>query len=257
MTDLFGPVYAPVYDRLYGDKDYDGEVELLDRLFRRYATQPIRSVLDVGCGTGNHAVRLAAKGYRVVGLDRSAEMLAVADRKVRDCGLNLRFHQADIRNIELGETFDVALLMFAVLGYQTEEADVLGTLQTVRRHLRTNSLLMFDVWFGPAVAAQGPEERVRTIEQDGNTWVRRSSGELEAQRNLCHVAMRLTRVTGHRTPDETEERHTMRYFYPEEIDRFLNDSGFHLLRLGAFPEFDRAPDCTTWNVMAVAIATPQ
>jgi hypothetical protein len=42
--------------------------------------------------------------------------------------------------------------------------------------------------------------------------------------------------------------------FPDEIDQFLNDSGVRLLRLGAFPAFNREPDHTTWNVMAVAVA---
>lgn len=53
---------------------------------------------------------------------------------------------------------------------------------------------------------------------------------------------------------ETRESHIVRYFFPDEIDQFLNDSGFRLLRLGAFPAFNREPNHTTWNVMAVAVA---
>jgi hypothetical protein len=47
MTEIFGQVYAPAYDVLYRDKDYDGEIELLRGVFRRYAAQPVRSVLDL------------------------------------------------------------------------------------------------------------------------------------------------------------------------------------------------------------------
>jgi len=53
---------------------------------------------------------------------------------------------------------------------------------------------------------------------------------------------------------ESEERHVMRYFFPLELDLFLKSSGFRLLRLGAFPELERDPDETTWNVMVVAQA---
>lgn len=254
MTEVFGQVYAPAYDVLYCEKDYAGETELLGQLFRRYGAQPVRTILDLGCGTGNHALRLAASGYQVVGVDRSSEMLAVAERKARKQAVGLRFHQADIRDVELGETFDAVLMMFAVLGYQTENADVKSALQTARRHLRPDGLLVLDVWYGPAVLAQGSQERVRTIEDVDGTWVRTSSGRLETLQHHCHVDFHLRHMQGGSVIEETTERHTVRYFFPEEMELFLNDSDFRLVRLGAFPAFDRDPDQTTWNVMAVAVA---
>ena len=253
MTHVFGRTYAPVYDLLYREKDYDKEGRLLEQLFRLHAAQPVRSVLDLGCGTGNHALRLSAAGYRVVGVDRSSEMLSVAAQKAHEQGSDLHLHQADIRDANLGETFDAVIMMFAVLGYQLEDADVLGALRTARRHLRPHGLLLFDVWYGPAVLAQGPEERVRTIEQNGNTWVRTASGTLETQRNLCHVEFHLRRVCDARILEETRERHTIRYFFPNELDRFLETAGLRCVRLGAFPEYDQDPDHTTWNIMAVAV----
>ena len=81
VMQVFGSTYAAGYDALYQAKDYDGEVDLLEGIFRRYAGRPVRDILDVGCGTGNHALRLAAKGYRVLGIDRSLDMLEVAKYK--------------------------------------------------------------------------------------------------------------------------------------------------------------------------------
>ena len=254
MTQLFGQIYAPAYDVLYRDKDYDGEVELLGRVFRQYGPQPVRTVLDLGCGTGNHALRLAARGYEVVGVDRSPKMLAEADRKAREQGVTAHFQQADIRDVGLRERFDAVLMMFAVLGYQTEETDVRSVLRAARHHMHPDGLLVLDVWYGPAVLAQGPGERVRTIEQAGSTWVRRSSGKLDEQHHCCRVDFNLMHMRDGKMLEETDECHTMRYFFRDEIELFLKDSGFRLLRLGAFPEFDREPDHTTWNVMAVAVA---
>ena len=50
---VFGP-YSRYYDLLNRDKDYDGEVEYVAGLLRRHSKRPVRSVLDVGCGTGSH-----------------------------------------------------------------------------------------------------------------------------------------------------------------------------------------------------------
>jgi SAM-dependent methyltransferase len=253
MRHMFGKVYASLYDTFYREKDYDGEVALLRRLFDQYGTAPVRTVLDLGCGTGNHAVRLAAAGYQVVGVDRSQDMLAMAKAKREGHRGRLRFVHGDIQNLTLGETFDAAIMMFAVLSYQVDEADVLSALKTSRRHLGHNGLLVFDVWYGPAVIAQGPEERVRTVEESGTTLTRISSGQLETKRNVCHVEFGLKRRQTNGNLGETKESHVVRYFFKDEILQFLRDSGFNLLRLAAFPAFDREPDETSWNVTAVAI----
>jgi len=250
---VFGSTYAAVYDSLYQNKDYDGEIDLLERVFRRYATRPVRDVLDLGCGTGNHALRLAAKGYRVLGIDRSLEMLEVAQSKSSQYE-NVHFEQADIRRLNLNETSDAVLMMFGVLGYQLDNADILDALRGARRHMRPDGLLLFDVWYGPTVLAQGTEQRVRTIRQNDTTWVRKSSGSLETDRSLCHVEFEFQRMEGETALTEIRECHTVRYFFPEEIDCFLESSGFRLLRLGEFPALDNQPSDHTWNAVAVATA---
>lgn len=75
MNPVFGPGYASVYDLLYQDKDYAGECDLLTRLFADFGASPIGSVLDLGCGTGGHAMPLARRGFRVTGVDAAPAML--------------------------------------------------------------------------------------------------------------------------------------------------------------------------------------
>lgn len=254
MKQPFGPVYADAYDLIYRDKDYDGECELLEHVFQKYAVNPVRKVLDLGCGTGNHSLRLAAKGYEVVGVDCSSDMLRIAERKAHEKGITLQLLQADIRDLRIDETFDVVLMMFAVLGYQRENTDVLSALRAARSHLHSGGLLVFDVWYGPAVLAQRPEDRVRIIETEDGKLLRTSSGKLDIGRQICIVDFHLWLMNEDRILKETKESHSVRYFFPQELKLLLEVSGFQLLRLGAFPNFDRDPDETTWNVMVVARA---
>jgi hypothetical protein len=64
----------------------------------------------------------------------------------------------------------------------------------------------------------------------------------------------LWRLEGKSLTGEAEEKHLMRFFFPLELNLFLECSGFVPVRLGAFPDFDRNPDETTWNVLCVARA---
>jgi SAM-dependent methyltransferase len=256
MTEPFGSEYADAYDLLYKDKDYLEESRLIDRLLQTYGNGPVRSVLDLGCGTGNHAVPLARCGYAVVGVDRSAGMLQSARKKAASSQIDgkANFYQDDIRAFQLEQSFDASLMMFAVLGYQLENRDVLAALRTARKHVRLGGLFIFDVWYGPAVLRQGPSERIKLIPIERGQILRVASGELDVARHLCKVSYRLWRIEGERLIGQTEETHLMRYFFPLELNLFLECSGFNPLRLGVFPEIDRDPDTTTWNVIGVARA---
>jgi SAM-dependent methyltransferase len=256
MRELFGSEYADAYDHLYRDKDYIEECELIDRLLRTYGEESVHSLLDLGCGTGNHAIPLAKRDYSVVGVDRSSNMLQSARKKAAGQQIDgkAKFYEGDIRNFQLEQLFDASLMMFAVLGYQLENADVLAALRTARKHMRVGGLFIFDVWYGPAVLRQGPSDRVKSIPTEKGQILRLASGQLDVQRHLCKVSYHLWKLDGERLTGETEETHLMRYFFPLELDLLLGCCGFALVRLGGFPELDRDPDETTWNVCGVAKA---
>jgi SAM-dependent methyltransferase len=257
MSQVFGSAYSDSYDAIYQDKDYQAECALVSRLLRDFGDQPVRRVLDLGCGTGNHVIPLTRLGYEVVGVERSEEMLARARAKASKAFPNqaIAFHQGDIRTKELASTFDAALMMFAVLGYQQSNADVLAALRTAHRHLRPGGLFIYDVWYGPAVLHERPSQRVKVIPTADGKILRVASGAIDSWRQLCKVDYLLWNMIPGRPVVETEESHTMRYFFPQELDLFLEVAQFKPLRLGAFPGFDRDPDETTWNVMGVARAT--
>lgn len=250
---VFGQDYAAAYDELYHDKDYTAECDLIETVFRSCGSGPVTRVLDLGCGTGSHAVRLAERGYQVVGVDRSADMLERARQRVG--ADSTRFFQGDITTLDLGQTFDAVLIMFAVLGYLTDNADIQRALKAARGHLGVGGLLLADVWYGPAVLGQRPSERVKVIDTpSGGQVIRAASGQLDPRHNLCTVDYHLWRLEAGKLVAEARERHPMRYFFEPELQGFLSEAGFELLRIGGFPDFDEEPSERTWNVAFVARA---
>ncbi|MBV9328767.1 MAG: class I SAM-dependent methyltransferase [Chloroflexi bacterium] len=251
QVTVFGEAYAGAYDALYHDKDYAAECDLIEGLCASYAQQPVKRILDLGCGTGGHAVVLAERGYQVVGVDRSADMLRLACER----GSSARFQQGDITAVDLGETFDAALIMFAVLGYLTANADIQAALRAARRHLTADGLLVADVWYGPAVLAQRPSERVKVIDTPtGGRVIRAASSQLDTRRDVCTVDYHLWRLEDGKLTAEVCERHPVRYFFEPELQAFLASAGFELARIGGFPNLDEEPSERTWNVAFVARA---
>jgi len=114
--------YANYYDLLYQDKDYEGEADYIHRLIKEYAPKA-GTVLELGCGTGKHALLLAKKGLSVHGVDISQEMLEKAsgllDSVSADIAGRVALVQGDVQTYRYSQKFDVVLSLFHVMSYQT------------------------------------------------------------------------------------------------------------------------------------------
>jgi SAM-dependent methyltransferase len=108
-----------------------------------YYRVPIRSVLDIGCGTGLLSRQIAKRIESVVGLDLSEPMLRQAGFRTR--GRNIRYVQGDFRAFDLGETFDVAVCGSDSLNYVATPRELADVFRCVHRHLRPGGLFAFDV----------------------------------------------------------------------------------------------------------------
>ena len=252
MTEVFGADYSDSYDAFYADKDYGAECDLVEKIFRGI-DRPVRSLLDLGCGTGRHSVELARRGYEVVGVDLSEGMLERARRRAIAEGVGgTTFLLGDVQTVQLDRRFDAVLSMFAVVGYQISDAAVRSTLANVRRHLEPGGVFVFDVWYGPAVVAVGPSARVKVVPVEGGEIERKAVGALEPGSNVCTVKYELTRRRAG-DPDATAaETHRMRYFFEEELGELLKEAGLTLRTVTAFPDVENKPSLESWNVLVVA-----
>jgi SAM-dependent methyltransferase len=254
MSEPFGPDYAEAYDLLYADKDYDAECDYLEEAFRA-SGRTVRTVLDLGCGTGAHAVRLAQRGYSVVGVDISAPMLQLARERAGDAGVQAcEFVLGDVRDVRIGRTFDAVTSMFAVLGYQTSDEDVQATLETVRTHLGTGAPFVFDVWYGPAVEATGPEERVKVVQTSDGQLERSASAVLEQETHTCTVSYKLSLRRSGLQDRRFDESHRVRYFFADELGVLLKRANLDLIDVRAFPDTLAEPSEASWNIIATAAA---
>lgn len=252
----FAAAYAGEYDALYETKSYTAECDLIQDALGRYGASAPETVLDVGCGTGGHALELARRGYRVHGVDLSPDMLAIAQTKAAASAVSPapRWTCADARTFDLGETFDAAIMMFAVVGYLTSNADVLAGLKSVRRHLPAGALFMCDFWYGPSVLSDRPTDRVKVIETGKSQTIRATSTTLDIPQHTADVSFRLWTSEGGHLSNETRELHRMRYFFPQEFSFFLDQAGFEMVSLSAFPSLDTPLDDSQWNAFVVAKA---
>ena len=244
--------YAEYYDLLYQDKDYESEARYVTDLIKRYRPQAA-SILDLGCGTGNHDLIFADNGYRVAGVDRSAETIEKARAKCgRQSSLNLRFATGQIESLRMGERFDAVVSLFHVMSYLTTDRDLQSAFDTARHHLNPDGIFIFDCWYGPAVLTDPPAVRVKRVGNDAVDVIRIAEPEVRPNENIVNVNYQV--LVLHKASGKTMEvfeSHPMRYWFKPEIDRMLSAAGFDPVDCMEWMTGHR-PGADTWNICFVA-----
>lgn len=243
--------YARYYDLMYQDKDYVGEAQFIQRLIQTYAPATT-TILELGCGTGNHAMLLAKEGYQVHGVDLSQEMLGYAnercDRLSPALATRLQFSQGDLRQVRLDRKFDVVLSLFHVISYQTNNEDLLAAFETAKAHLVPGGILIFDVWYGPAVLSDPPTVRIKRLEDRSIQVTRIAEPVMEPNKNLVDVNYHIfIKDLISSKIDEVREVHTMRYLFKPELELLLDRLQMQIVESGEWLT-DRQPGLNTWGV---------
>lgn len=131
---------AYVYDLIWGHKDYACEVSHLEKVFRKYSKK-VTSILDVGCGTGNHAKEFVARGYNLVGIDLNAPMVRIASQKIPAA----EFLQADMHCFKLFRRFDAILCLFSTFNYCPDSKVAETVLKNFYDHLSDDGMLIIEL----------------------------------------------------------------------------------------------------------------
>lgn len=239
---------AKYYDLIYNDKNYKNEVTFIEDIFEN--TYKPKKILELGCGTGNYTQILLERGYEITGVDISENMLKIAKEK---CTCN--FIRGSIRDISINDRFDACIAMFAVMGYITENSDIVKVLNNIRRHLKPNGLFVFDVWNGLAVLRILPELRIKVVENDEVKIQRIADPNLRSFDHVCEVNYKLLILNKeNNTFNEIDEKHIVRFYFPQEIKYFLEATGFEVLKICPFLDLNGKVDETVWNIAVVAKA---
>lgn len=243
---------ARFYDAVYASKDYAAEAAYVARLLGAYGRGP-RSLLELGAGTGRLAVELARDGHHVLGIDASSEMVARANERRSQLGVEgISFLAADATRFRVGRRFDAVIACFHVLNYMATPQALAAAFDTAAAHLEPDGLFLFDSWHGPAVRAQGPETRVRDLVAEGAPVVRIAEPHHDPVHQAVEVHYRFfIQSPPTKAWELIEETHHLRYLFREDIVTACHDAGFELVREEAW--LSGAPlDEQTWGACYVA-----
>jgi 2-polyprenyl-3-methyl-5-hydroxy-6-metoxy-1,4-benzoquinol methylase len=230
--------YALQYDREEFTQGTQGEVDFIEK---EIGHDKEADILDIGCGTGRHAIELARRGYRVTGMDLSPSQLNRARRKARALGLKIRFHQRDARYFSTAKRYDLALLIcegaFPLM--ETDEMNYQILLHT-SSCLKKKGKLILTTLNGLFPLFHSVKDFINS----NDPQCRSSENTFDLMTFRDHSVVEVTDDRGKKKTLRCNER----YYVPSEMTWLLRSAGFEKVsisgcRLGAFSRDDKlTPD---------------
>ncbi len=221
--------YAKTYDTETFTRGTLGEVDFLEKELNYDKT---KSILDIGCGTGRHAIELARRGYSITGIDLSAAQLKRAGEKAKEAGVQIRFMQLNACALPFRNEFDFAI-MLCEGGFSLQETDARNfqILEGAERALRSPGKFIFSALNGLFPLYH----KLKDFLNEAPSGVHTEECTFDYMTLRDHTTSTFTDDDGNKRSMEADER----YYVPSEIAWYLESlrfkkSSIHGCRLGNF-----------------------
>lgn len=202
--------FAGLYEKLQ-DIDYEAFADYIEEIFKRSGIAP-SLVLDLACGTGTLTNILSRRGYDMIGVDVSCEMLDIAREKSQSEGLDVLYLNQDMTDFELYGTVDAIVCSLDGVNYLTEEGELPKMLSLVRNYLNPGGIMIFDI---------NTEYKLSRV-LGNNTFVAEEKGvfyvwqnEYDEKERICYFNLDLFEKCGENYKRYTEEQAERAYSIEE------------------------------------------
>lgn len=219
---------AGCYDALTYDVPYAAWADYIEKHFKRRGL-PGSTVLDLACGTGSLTRELASRGYEMIGVDLSPEMLAEAAEKNRDVeGIPPIFLCQPMEKLDLYGTIDACVCCLDSVNYVTDPKKLQKAFARVHLFLMPGGLFLFDVNTPEKLESLDGQVFLDETEDTYCVW----RAEFSKRSRVCSYFMdlfRLDQATGQW--ERGEELHRERAYTTAELTSFLEQAGFRDIKV--------------------------
>ncbi len=215
--------FAEVYDKLQ-DANYEKFVDYYEQIFKKFGKEP-KLVLDLACGTGNITIPMAKRGYDMIGLDLSCEMLNIARDKAMAEGLDILFLNQDMCEMELYGTVDAIVCALDGLNYITDPEDMQKIFRLVANYLNPGGIMVFDL---------NSEYKLREV-LGGNTFVCEEEGiyyvwqsEFDEETRICDFQLNFFCEQADGSYTRFDEYQAEKAYSADEIAEYAKSAGLNV-----------------------------
>jgi ubiquinone/menaquinone biosynthesis C-methylase UbiE len=252
MSSYIGE-HASLYDLFYSEKDYKKESEFINELIIEHGANNTRTVLEIACGTGNHAFELEKYGYKITAIDYSKSMIEQAAIKKAKNGSGVHFSIGDMKEIKFEKaSFDNVICLFDSIGYVRTNENLRRVLTGVYDVLSDNGIFIFEFWHAAAMLQSYDPVRVKRWKLGDSDILRISETSLDLKSQSCDVCYSIYQTYKDGTYSYLEETQTNRFFLLQEMNNFLENAQFKIISNLAGYNGNKNIDENTWHILTVA-----
>ncbi|MEE8823949.1 dTDP-3-amino-3,6-dideoxy-alpha-D-glucopyranose N,N-dimethyltransferase [Lentilactobacillus sunkii] len=182
-------------------------------------------ILDLACGTGRLAIKLAQMGFQVTGADLSEDMLTIAEQRSREADVEVPFIQTDMRSMDGLDQYDIVTCFDDSLNYLIDQNDLLAAFKAVNKHLNPRGQFMFDMITPYQVTEVYPGYMYNYRSEDAAFMWTSYEGDF-APMAVEHELNFFQYNEDKDAYDAYNEIHRERAYEHEEIDKMLDQAGF-------------------------------
>jgi SAM-dependent methyltransferase len=218
---FFDDEYLKIYLHQFTPERTEQEVDFIEAAL---APAPGDSVLDLACGSGRHAIRMAQRGYRVTGVDFNPRYLELAAAEAGRAGVTVEWVARDMRALDFTARFDRVYSFFTSFGYYSDEENE-EVLERIARALRPGGCLLLDMMNRDWLLTH-PQQRTWSQREDGALLMEEISLDLRSSR----VTSRLTLIEPDRGAGPVKQ-FDLRAYTCAELTALLRRAGLVVLQV--------------------------
>lgn len=222
------------FEEFRDPETYDLECDAFDEdipFLEQWAKSLGGPLLDLACGTGRMAIRLAAEGYQVTGLDIVPEMIGRARQKAALQGVSIEWVVADARRFQLGTQFRGIYMLMNAFQFLLTREDQEAMLARVREHLQADGFFLFETR-NPSprnlFQVRHPEPQAYALPDGGQLMVTEEQ-YYEPMTQIQHYTCPHTWLHPGGQRRQKSLRTALRYVLPQEMEALLFHNGFQIL----------------------------
>lgn len=251
--ECFSSLYATYYDIMYQNKDYQTEIESVIRLIKDNEVGVSEKILSLGAGTLNYEKILIEHGYKIIGLEISADMVNIGTNKIKKNNWkDISLIHGDMRYFKLEDPVEVVLALFNIISYCETEAEFAAVANSAFMNLKSNGVFIFDCWNAGAVKISPPVNRFNKYQIDGGDLYRLTEvSEYLPDENRIDLNIELIEIINSTCRREAE-LHKLRFWDSANLENILKEAGFSEVRISNFPDIDGQLSLESWPIVVVA-----
>lgn len=216
--------FALVYDRMMEEIPYEEWCNFVTDQLKKFGIED-GLMLELGCGTGTLTEMFDEKGFDMIGVDNSEEMLAEAVEKREQSGRSILYLNQDMREFELYGTVRAVISLCDTMNYLTEYDDLVNVCRLVNNYLDPNGIFLFDLKTDHYFKSIGCQSFCDADEEVSFIW----DNDYDEEKRINSYALTLFVQEEDNRYERFDEYHEQRAFSIDEVRCAIEESGMIFL----------------------------